>query len=418
MIRKEIWGNGLTVLTETMSDVRSVAVGIWLKRGSRHEEPHDSGISHFIEHMVFKGTGRRSQVQIAQELDAIGGQSDAFTTKEYASFHAKVLDEHLPVVMDLLSDIILNPSFDPEELERERKVILEEIKMVEDTYDDLAHEMFTESFWPDHPLGRSILGTRESVGRFDRQDLLRFFREAYTPQNLVISAAGHLEHGHFVELVHRHFDALELQPSPFDESPPRVQTAIRCKEKDIEQVHLVMGTIAPHQSHEDRYAGYVLNTLLGGTMSSRLFQVIREERGLAYSVFSGITSYRDAGNLTIYAGTSPENVTQVIDLVMAELRRIKKDPVTNQELRRTKDHLKGSILLGLEGTGSRMSQLARHEMVFGRHIPLDEILNRLEGVTQDAVLHLATELIEGRNLAFTAVGKLSQLGKLEETLVA
>lgn len=418
MIQKEIFDNGLTVLTETMPDVRSVAVGIWLKRGSRHEEPQDSGISHFIEHMVFKGTIRRSQVQIAQELDAIGGQSDAFTAKEYASFHAKVLDEHLPVVMDLLSDIVLNPRFDPEELERERNVILEEIKMVEDTYDDLAHEIFTESFWPDHPLGRSILGSRESVGRFDRQDLLRFFRDAYTPQNLVIAAAGHLAHEHFVELVHRHFDALQLRPSLLDESPPRVQTVIRCKEKDIEQVHLIMGTIAPHQSHEDRYAGYVLNTLLGGTMSSRLFQVIREERGLAYSVFSGITSYRDAGNLTVYAGTSPENVTQVIDLVMAELRRIKNDPVTKQELRRTKDHLKGSILLGLEGSGSRMSQLARHEMVFGRHIPFDEILNRIEGVTQDHVLNLATELIEGRLLAFTSVGKLAPFEKLGETLVA
>ena len=418
MIRKEILDNGLTVLTETMSDIRSVAVGIWLKRGSRHEELEDSGISHFIEHMVFKGTIRRSQVQIAQELDAIGGQSDAFTTKEYASFHAKVLDEHLPVVMDLLSDIVLNPRFDPEELERERKVILEEIKMVEDTYDDLAHEIFTASFWPDHPLGRSILGSRESVSRFQRRDLLRFFREAYTPQNLVISAAGHLEHEHFIDLLHRHFDALLLRSSPFDESPPRVQTAIRCKEKDIEQVHLVLGTIAPHQTHEDRYVGYVLSTLLGGTMSSRLFQVIREERGLVYSVFSGITSYRDAGNLTIYAGTSPENVTQVIDLVMAELRRIKKDPVTKQELRRTKDHLKGSILLGLEGSGSRMAQLARHEMVFGRHIPIEEILNRVESVTQEHVLNLATELIEGRFLAFTAVGKLSPLEKLGETLVA
>jgi predicted Zn-dependent peptidase len=418
MVRKEVLANGLTVLTETMSDVRSVAVGIWLKRGSRHEASQDSGLSHFIEHMVFKGTERRSQVQIAQELDAIGGQSDAFTTKEYASFHAKVLDEHLPVVMDLLSDIVLNPSFDPEELERERNVILEEIKMVEDTYDDLAHEMFTESFWPDHPLGRSILGTHESVGRFGRQDLQRFFREAYTPQNLVIAAAGHLEHGHFVELIHRHFDALEHRVSAIDESPPRVQTTIRCREKDIEQAHLVMGTIAPHQSHDSRYAGYVLNALLGGTMSSRLFQVIREERGLAYNVFSNMTSYRDAGCLTVYAGTSPENVTQVIDLIMDELRKIKTNPVEDQELRRTKDHLKGNILLGLEGSGSRMSQLARHEMVFGRHIPPSEILDKVEGVTREDVLNLAAELIEGRALAFTAVGKLSQLGKLDETLVA
>jgi predicted Zn-dependent peptidase len=395
-----------------------VAVGIWVRRGSRHEEPAEGGISHFIEHMVFKGTARRSQQEIAQEMDAIGGQTDAFTTKEYASFHAKVLDEHLPLVMDLLADIVLHPRFDPEELERERNVIVEEIKMVEDTYDDLAHEMFIESFWPNHPLGRPILGTQETVASFDRGDLIRFFRAFYTPKNLIVAAAGHLEHDRLVDLVQAHFGSLTTKTRHLPESPPRVEPVIRHKEKDLEQVHLVMGTVAPPQDHVDRYACYVLNTILGGTMSSRLFQVIRETKGLAYSVFSGLTSYRDAGNLTIYAATSPPNASQVVDLVMEELRRIRREPVSEDELRRAKDHLKGSIMLGLEGTGSRMTQLARHEMYFGRQISLDEILDGLECVNRDEVLRLAGEMLEGKSLGLTAVGNLEHFQPVRDRLVA
>lgn len=418
MIQKEILKNGLTVVTEAIPHVRSVAIGIWLRRGSRHEEISDGGLSHFIEHMVFKGTARRSQAQIAQELDAIGGQSDAYTTKEYASFHAKVLGEHVPLVMDLLADIVLEPRFDPEELERERNVILEEIKMVEDTHDDLAHEMFVESFWPRHPLGRPILGTPETVTRFRRDDLIRFFRRAYTSHNLIVAAAGRLGHEQLVDLVRRYFEALEPRPDSVQESPPRVETAIRCKEKELEQVHVVMGSTAPPLTHSDRYASYVLNTVLGGTVSSRLFQVIRETRGLAYNIFSGLTAYRDAGTLTIYAASSPENASLVVDLTMEELRRIKKEPVTEEELVRAKEHLKGSILLGLEGTGARMSHLARHEMYFGRYVPLDEILSGIEKVSKDDVLRLAGEIFDGRALGLTAVGNLSRFKPLRDKLVA
>jgi predicted Zn-dependent peptidase len=418
LIKKEILDNGLTLITEAMPQVRSVAVGISLRRGSRHERDEESGISHFIEHMVFKGTSRRSQVQIAREMDAIGGQADAFTTKEYASFYAKVLDEHLPVVMDIFADILLHPSFDPAEFERERNVIIEEIKMVEDTHDELAHEIFVESFWPNHPLGRSILGTRSTVESFDRDDLVRFFKNTYTPDNLIVAAAGNLTHENVVELTRKYFDSLEPRPNRSTESPPRVETAIRCREKDLEQVHLVMGTVAPPHTHVDRYASYVLNTVLGGTMSSRLFQVIRETKGLAYSVFSGLTSYRDAGNLTVYAGMSPQNVSQVVDLVLDELRRIRHEPVTDEELRRAKDHIKGSIMLGLEGTGSRMSQLARHEMYFGRHISMDELLDRIERVTHEEVLRLAAEMLEGRSLGLSAVGNLDNFNPVHEKLVA
>jgi predicted Zn-dependent peptidase len=290
--------------------------------------------------------------------------------------------------------------------------------MVEDTHDDLAHEIFVESFWPNHPLGRPILGTRETVGSFDRNDLLRFFRGVYTPANLIVAAAGNLDHAKVVDLVRGYFDSLEPQSDSLQESPPRVETTIRYREKDLEQVHLVMGTVAPPHNHADRYASYVLNTVLGGTLSSRLFQVIRETKGLAYSIFSSLTCYRDAGNMTVYAGTSPQNASQVVDLVMEELRRIRHDPVSGEELRLAKDHIKGSIMLGLEGTGSRMSQLARHEMYFGRHISLDEILDGIEQVTQDDVLRLAGEMLEGRSLGLTAVGHLEQFKPARERLVA
>jgi len=418
MIRKSLLDNGLAVVTEAMPHVRSVAVGVWLRRGSRHEHPTKGGISHFIEHMVFKGTSRRTQVEIAQAMDSIGGQTDAFTSKEYASFDAKVLDEHLPQVVDLLADIVLDPSFDEEELERERKVVFEEIKMVEDTPDDLVHEIFTESFWPNHPLGLPILGTRESVEALDRAQLLGFFRETYTPANLIVAAAGNLVHEDVVELIDRYFHPLKPRPSGVLESPPVVESAVRFREKNLEQVHLVLGTSAPSQSHADRYASYVLNTVLGGTMSSRLFQVIREKRGLAYSVFSGLSCYRDAGSLTIYAATSPQNSAQVVELVLEELRRIRREPVLGAELRRAKDHLKGSFMLGLEGTGARMSQLARHEMYFGRQIPLDEILHGIETVEAEDVMRLAGEMFEGRPLALTALGNLEQFKPLPEQLVA
>ncbi len=418
MIQKEILDNGLTVITESMPHVRSVAVGIWLRRGSRHEQESQSGIAHFIEHMVFKGTRRRSQVQIAQELDAIGGQTDAFTSKEYGSFHAKVLDEHLPLVMDLLADIVLNPSFDSVELERERKVIFEEIKMVEDTSEDLAHEIFVESFWPNHPLGRPILGRRRTVESFGRDDLLRFFRVAYTPTNMIVAAAGHLDHNQVADLIRKYFEPLRPRRDNFQEFPPTVESKLSRKQKNLEQVHLVMGTVAPPQIHADRYVSYVLNTVLGGTTSSRLFQVVRENCGLAYNVFSYLSCYRDAGKLTIYAGTSPQNANEVVDLVLGELGRIKKQPVSAEELRRAKDHLKGSIMLGLEGTGSRMSQLARHEMYFGRHVSLEEILAGIESVQGEDVLKLAREMVEGRLLGLAAVGDLSYFKSMPEKLVA
>jgi len=408
MIVKEILPNGITLLTEAMPHVRSVAVGVWLKRGSRHETPAQSGISHFIEHMVFKGTKHRSAEVIAAQVDSIGGHMDAFTAKEYASFHLKVLDEHLPLAVDILGDITMNPLFDPSEMTKEKKVIFEEINMVEDTPDDLVMELFTEAFWPRHPLGRPILGTKSSVSRFRREELAGFFRSVYRPGNIVIAAAGHLEHEATSRLVRHHFGGLVPGGRPHNGGPPRPASRIVTRsKKELEQVHLCLGTPAHPQAHEDRYGVYILNTVLGGSMSSRLFQNVREKRGLVYSISSGVSAYSDAGTLTIYAGTSLDSVDEVVRLSLEELRRMKGEALPADELRRAKDHLKGSLMLSLENTGSRMSHIARQEIYFGRAFKLDEILAGIESVTAEDVPRIAGELFRGE-VTMSVLGNLGR----------
>jgi predicted Zn-dependent peptidase len=408
MIIKEILPNGITLLTEAMPHVRSVAVGVWLKRGSRHETPVQSGISHFIEHMVFKGTKNRSAEVIAAQVDSIGGHMDAFTAKEYASFHLKVLDEHLPLAVDILGDIAMNPLFDPSEMTKEKKVIFEEINMVEDTPDDLVMELYTEAFWPRHPLGRPILGTKSSVSRFRRDELAGFFRSVYRPGNIVIAAAGHLEHGATSRLVRRHFGELAPGGRSHNGGPPRPASRIVTRsKKELEQVHLCLGTPAYPQAHEDRYGVYILNTVLGGSMSSRLFQNVREKRGLVYSISSGVSAYSDAGTLTIYAGTSLDSVDEVVRLSLEELRRMKGEALPADELRRAKDHLKGSLMLSLENTGSRMSHMARQEIYFGRAFKLDEILSGIESVTADDVPRIAGDLFRGE-VTMSVLGNLGR----------
>jgi len=409
MIVKETLPSGLTLITESMSEVRSVAVGVWLKRGSRHEAEEVSGVSHFIEHMVFKGTKTRSAERIAAEVDSIGGNMDAFTAKEYASFHLKVLDEHLPLAAEILGDVVLNPLFDPVEMAKEKKVIFEEMGMVEDTPDDLVMEIFTEAFWPDHPLGRPILGTKRTVARFRREDLASYFTRVYHPANILIVAAGHLEHAGVAALVDRHFAGLHRGPAPKNPRgragrlpgasghPPSVVTrTVTRSKKELEQVHLCLGARAHPQAHPDRYAGYVLNTVLGGSMSSRLFQNVREKRGLVYSISSGITAYSDAGLLSIYAGTSLDSAPEVIRLTLEEVRRLRDEPLGAEELRRAKDHIKGGLVLSLESSGARMNHLARQEIYFGRQIPLDEILDGIEAVGAPDVQRVAADVFDGR----------------------
>jgi len=406
MIVREVLGNGIRLLTESMPHVRSVSIGVWLTRGSRHEPEAQGGMAHFVEHMLFKGTETRSAEDIAQEIDSIGGQLDAFTSKEYAGYYIKVLDEHLPRALDVLSDVVQHPAFDADDIEREKKVVLEEIKMVEDTPDDLVHELFTQGFWPGHPLGRPILGTRETVEALAEPVLRDYFRRAYAASNFVVSAAGNLEHARVRDLVQAAFARIAEAGDRAVDVAPAAAPAFEVRAKDLEQSHICLGTSAYSQCHDDRYASYVLNTLLGGSMSSRLFQNVREKRGLAYSVFSGLAAYRDTGSLTIYAGCANEAVGEVIDLTVEELRGVKAAPAPDTELRRAKDHLKGSLMLSLENTASRMSNLARQEIYFDRHFGLDETLAGIEQVTAPDVQRVASDLFSDGALAGMVLGPL------------
>jgi predicted Zn-dependent peptidase len=328
---------------------------------------------------------------------------DAFTSKEYAGYYLKVLDEHLPLALDVLSDLILRPALAADEIEREKRVVLEEIKMVEDTPDDLVHELFTEHLWAGHPLGRPILGTPATVGAFTRDMLREYFASTYTAPNLIITAAGHLEHDGLRMLVDESFSALTGDGTAVEDTRPDVVPQIVRRSKDLEQTHLCLGTSSYPQDHDDRYVSFVMNTILGGSMSSRLFQNIREKRGLVYSVYSGISAYRDAGALSVYAGCANESVEEVVNLIVAELKGMKSfEP--GDELRRAKDHLKGSLMLSLESTSSRMSQLARQEIYFGTQHGLDEILAGFERVTADDVRRVARTLFVDGSLTATVLG--------------
>jgi predicted Zn-dependent peptidase len=415
MIVREVFDNGVRLITETMDHVRSVSVGVWLTRGSRHEPLEHGGIAHFVEHMLFKGTTTRSAQDIAQEVDCLGGHLDAFTSKEYAGYYIKVLDEHLSKAIDVLSDLVLNPAFAPPDVEREKKVILEEIKMVEDTPDDLVHELFTQSFWDGHPLGRPILGSPESVEALTSDVLRAYFDGTYTAGNLVIVAVGNVTHDRMRELVAPAFGRLHARSDDTNERPPAVLPQAQVRTKELEQSHVCLGTSSYPQNHDDRYAAYVLNTMLGGSMSSRLFQNVREKRGLAYAVFSNLSAYRDAGSLTVYAGCANEAVREVVTLVVQELRGMKVEP-PEAELRRAKDHLKGSLMLSLESTSSRMSNLARQEMYFDRQFSLDETLDSIEHVSATDVVRVARDLFANGSLGATILGQTDGLELSKEEL--
>jgi predicted Zn-dependent peptidase len=415
MIVREVFDNGVRLITETMDHVRSVSIGVWLTRGSRHEPIEHGGIAHFVEHMLFKGTTSRSAQDIAQEVDCLGGHLDAFTSKEYAGYYIKVLDEHLPKAIDVLSDLVLNPAFAPADIEREKKVILEEIKMVEDTPDDLVHELFTQSFWDGHPLGRPILGSPESVDSLSSDVLRSYFDSTYTAGNLVIVAVGNVTHERMRELVVAAFLRLQPRSDQTTERPPAVLPQAQVRTKELEQSHVCLGTSSYPQNHDDRYAAYVLNTMLGGSMSSRLFQNVREKRGLAYAVFSNLSAYRDAGSLTVYAGCANEAVREVVRLVVDELRGMKIEP-PEAELRRAKDHLKGSLMLSLESTSSRMSNLARQEMYFDRQFSLDETIESIEQVNAGDVVRVARDLFANGSLGATVLGHTDGLELSREEL--
>jgi len=416
-IRRQKLSNGLTVITEQMQHIRSASIGVWLQTGSRDEDPEWNGISHFIEHMVFKGTKNRSAEEIARQVDSIGGNMDAFTAKECICFNVKVLDEHVPIALDIVSDLVLNPVFDVSDIARERGVILEEIKMDEDNPDYLVHEIFTQNFWKDHPLGKPILGTKETVKRFERQVVLDAYAHRFAPGNIIVSAAGNLDHDKFVELVQRHFSHMKPMTNGFHSSAPKISSRIILRNKKaLEQVQLCIGVPAHPIAHQKRHAGYILNTLLGGGMSSRLFQNIRERQGLAYSIYSDLNPYRDTGCLAVYAGTSLASAAKVVQSVVDEFRKLKKDAVPEEELRRSKAQLKGSLMLSLESSTSRMSNLARQEMYFDRFYDLDELIEKIEAVTSEDVANLANEFFKAESVAVTALGNLNGLKLTREQL--
>jgi len=401
--------NGLRIVTEAMPYVRSVSLGVWVGTGSRMERGAENGISHFIEHMVFKGTKHRSAEEIARSVDSVGGGLDAFTSKELVSYNTKVLDEHLPLALDILADLALNPLFRESDIEKEKSVILEEIKMEADQPEFVLHETFISNFWKGHGLGKPILGTRETVKKFGQQMLFDYYDRVYTPRNILVTAAGNLDHDNIVNLVRDKFtDLRERNNLPIDSRPASHAPIILKKKDSLEQVHIAIGVPAYPLAHELRFPLYILNTVLGGGMSSRLFQNIREKQGLAYAVYSELNLFSDTGCFTIYAGTGAETAKQVVSSVIHEFRALKDEFISEEELRRAKDHLKGSLMLSLESTSSRMSNLARQELYFDRFMTLDEMLESIESVTREEVQMIAQEFFSTENIALAMLGRLGE----------
>jgi predicted Zn-dependent peptidase len=383
-------------------------MGVWIKSGSRCEAAEINGISHFVEHMLFKGTRSRSAQHIAREMDSIGGNLDAFTGKETICFNVKSLADHVPIALDVLADLVLNPVFASLEIERERGVILEEIKIDEDNPDVLVHELFTQNFWKDHPLGKPILGTTTTVGKLDQEKLFDYHTGRFRGGNMVFSAAGCLEHDQFVEAISQKFTALPAGEAAQEMQTPQASARILLQnKKSLEQVQLCLGVPAPPITDDNRYATLILNTVLGGGMSSRLFQTIREERGMAYSIYSDLSPYSDTGSLCVYAGTSAGKALEVVDLVMAEFRSLKETPLSDEELTRAKDQLKGNILMGLESSNSRMANLARQEMYFHNFMTVEEVIARISAVDAAQVQAMAQRLFDPDRIAITLLGRLS-----------
>jgi len=403
-VRKKVMNNGLVVASEVMPHLRSVSLGVWVKCGSRYEKDEKTGISHFIEHLLFKGTRTRSATTIAEAIDSVGGQLNAFTEKEYVGFYSKVMDEHLPFAFELLSDIVLNPVFPAGELRRERNVIFEEINMVEDSPQELILDLYMEDFWKDHPLGRPISGTKKSVARIARPDVRRFFRTHYTACNMIISVAGNISHRDVFRLADRYFSGLEPGTAAEPGKPPEVHAGRRVRRKaHLEQTHICLGTVSPPVTSMERYSAHLLCNILGGGMSSRLFQNIREKRGLVYSIFSMLNMYHDSGALVVYAGSAPGKAAEVVELTLKEFVKLRRQPVAPDELKRAKENIKGSVMLGLESSSSRMTHLAQQLMYYGRFYALEEILGAVERVTAREVCDLANRIFDESCITLTAL---------------
>jgi predicted Zn-dependent peptidase len=406
MVRKSVLSNGVRVLTEAMPQALSVSVGIWVENGSRYEEPHQNGVSHFIEHLLFKGTKTRSAARIAEEIDAVGGVLNAFTGKEYTCYYAKVLGSDLPLGLEILADIFLNSLFTPEDIDRERHVVIQEISQAEDTPDDLIHDLFNLSFWRGHALALPIFGSAATVSAIDREMMVSFMKERYRAQRVFVAAAGQLEHEAVVERCERLFCSVASDGRPVPTSAPRSHSVFAHHERPLEQVHMCIGSPGVSYTHPLRYAGYVMNTALGGGMSSRLFQEVREKRGRVYTIHSFMSSYMDCGYFAVYAGTNAEWAGEVAEVTLAELGKVAREGLTEAELARAKSQLKGNLLLGLESTDSRMNRLAHNEIYFGGHVPLEEVSSRIEQVTVDDIVALASSLFKAEQMGVVLLGDL------------
>lgn len=405
MVERTVLDNGIRVISEHIPSAHAVSIGIWVANGSRHESAEINGIAHFIEHLLFKGTDKRSALDIAREIDSVGGVLNAFTSREYVCYYAKILDKFLPRAVDLLADIFLNSVFDKDEIEKERKVILQEISMLEDSPDDNIHDLLYQSFWRGHPLGMPILGTGTTIGGMTRDVLRDYKTDRYRSEDIIIVAAGNVVHKELLQTIGDSFNVVVPGRISQPSGVLHYEQKIEVTEKELEQIHFCLGMPALPQNHANRYEGHVLNTILGGSMSSRLFQEIREKKGLAYSAYSYISSYSDAGSMVVYAGTSDDKIDEVVEISLKELRRLKEELVPSYELESAKEQIKGNFLLSLESSDNRMTKLAKNEIYFGRNLSIEEILNGIDAVTSETLQKLSNDLINNRNFALQFIGK-------------
>ncbi|MBU0993845.1 MAG: insulinase family protein [Proteobacteria bacterium] len=415
-VNKTVLKNGVKILTKTIPHVRSVSMGIWVNVGARDERIHENGLSHFIEHMLFKGTKKRSAYQLAKEFDAIGGQTNAFTSMENTCFHARVMDTHLSTMADILSDIFLNSEFSEQEVENERPVILSEIGMIEDNPEEYIHTLLEQNLWGKHPLGRSILGSRETVKQFKADAIKQFFHHFYQPDRIIISAAGNVEHNRLLDLIGPSFETIKPGKKLPVRIPPSPQSTVAITQRDIEQVHMCIGTEGISITDKRRFAISLMNTILGGNMSSRLFQEIREKRGLAYSVYSFTSAGVDTGMFGIYVGTSPEMVNTSLDLILSEIRNLKNEYVSQTELQDAKEYTKGNIMLSSESTDNQMVRLTQNEIHFGHYIPLSEIIEKINATTIDDIKNLCTDLFDHIQPAAVFLGPVEDSKQFEEQI--
>ncbi len=410
MYHKTVLDNGVRILSEHLDHLRSVSLGIWVDAGSRDEDEKENGISHFIEHMVFKGTRNRSSLQIAKELDVIGGLSNAFTGKENTCFHARVLGRHFTVLGEIFSDIFLNSTFEPDDVDRERQVILQEISMVEDTPDDNIHVLFNRFFWMGHPVGMSILGTGETVSSFNRETILKYIKKFYVPERIIVAAAGDVDHQSMVSYFKPVLESLTKGTSNSKRTIPFPHAGVSVHNKSLEQVHICLGGVAPSLASEKRFASAILNTILGGNMSSRLFQEIRENRGLAYSVFSFLSVYMDTGLLGVYVGTDLRNVNPVLETIQKEIHKISKGELSESDLGAAKEHLIGGIYLASESADGRMMRIAKNEFNFERYVQYEELIASLEKVTLDEVIEITNSIFQEGKVSLATLGPLEEEG--------